>query len=89
MNQFLENNLENGLIPVLKRYGIPKTQQCVTLGTNNLTRRINFFINAEMNFPSCRATESVMTTGRSVNWTYCKIMINFFLRRTTRILCKV
>ena len=66
MNQFLENNLENGLIPVLKRYGIPKTQQCVTLGTNNLTRRINFFINAEMNFPSCRATESVMTTGRNV-----------------------
>ena len=36
------------------------------MGTNNLTWRINFFINAEMNFPSCRATESVMTTGRNV-----------------------
>ena len=41
---------------LLKRYRIPKKRQCATLGTNNLTWRISLFINAEMNFASCRAS---------------------------------
>ena len=49
----IASDFENGLIPILGRWLIHWEHSLVTLGTNNLTFRLIFFNNSEIDLAPC------------------------------------